>query len=301
MALFDSIINEVSQRFGLGDKAAPLLSELLSLMTNQQTEGLVGFVDRFRQAGLGDLVISWISRGGNQPLTENQLNNVLGVKTVNQIASKAGVSSALATSALAFLVPRVIDLLTPNGTIPTGIPPAVTAFLSGGGDARHTATETASAAGSGMMRWLPLALLVLLGILGYRYCTRPVVEPAQTGHPSPISPSINSSLSLANEGGKIKFNGVVPDERTRQTILDQFKAVFGEDNFAGDIKVDQHARPVTWLSKLGEILTAFKIPGAELRFDGDTIKVAGGIAADQKAVLVDKIKSLLGAGYDISV
>jgi len=50
----DLVMNEVQSRFGLSDtKASSLLSGLLSLIT-QQSGGVSGFIDRFRNAGLGD-------------------------------------------------------------------------------------------------------------------------------------------------------------------------------------------------------------------------------------------------------
>ncbi len=189
MALFDSIVNEVSQKFGLGDKAAPLLSALLPLMTNEQSGGLVGFVNRFKQAGLGDLVSSWISTGANQPLTENQLQSALGTDTVSRLASKAGVSIPLASTALAFMIPKVIDYLTPNGAVPSGIPSAVSSFLSGVGDAGHAAASAAAAGGSRLLRWLPLVLLALLAFLGYRYCNSPA-ENLQTAVTLPTATPI---------------------------------------------------------------------------------------------------------------
>ena len=173
MALFDSIISEAAQKFGLGSKAAPLLSETLKLMTDQQNGGLAGFIDRFRQAGLGDLASSWISTCANQPLSENQVQNVLGNNVISQLASKVGLSSSVAIPALAYMIPKVIDYLTPNGTVPTGIPSAVSSFLSGYDDLRRPVIEREErTGGSSFLRWLPLLLLIPLIILGYRYCNR---------------------------------------------------------------------------------------------------------------------------------
>jgi outer membrane protein OmpA-like peptidoglycan-associated protein/uncharacterized protein YidB (DUF937 family) len=305
MAILDSIVSEAASRFGLGDKAAPLVSGLLSMMTSEQSGGLMGFIDKFRQGGLGDLVSSWISTGDNRPITENQLERVLGANVINNLAAKAGISSSLASTALAFIVPRVINFLTPNGTVPTSIPASVTSFLSGVGGMRETAAAAASGGRSGLWKVLPLLLLAVVGLLGYRYCSAvPGTENASTAlsnvSPSPIIPSINSTLSLTNEAGKIKFSGVVPDEATKQKILDQLKAAFGEGSYIGDIRVDPSAKPITWLGNLGDALKAFNVPGAELSFDGDAIKVGGEIAADLKNKLLDSLKSIFGAGFDLS-
>jgi outer membrane protein OmpA-like peptidoglycan-associated protein/uncharacterized protein YidB (DUF937 family) len=303
MGILDTIISEAASKFGLGAKATPLVSALLSTMVSEQSGGLMGFIEKFRQAGLGDLISSWISTGDNRPISENQLESALGGNLLSNLASKAGLSNSLASTALTFLIPRIIDFLTPNGTVPTSIPASVTSFLSGASGAREAAAAAASG-GSGLWKILPLLLLAAVAFLGYRYCNAPSVEQASTAivtvSPTPVVPTINSTLSLINEAGKIKFSGIVPDEMTKQKVLDQLKATFGEGKFIGDIKVDPNAKPITWLGKLGDALKAFNVPGAELSFDGDAIKVGGEIAADLKARLLDGLKSIFGTGFNLS-
>ena len=78
MALFDTLIREVSQKFNLGGNAERLVIELLRAMNSPQTGGLGGFLDKFRKAGLGDMVASWVGRGENQALTPTQTEQALG-------------------------------------------------------------------------------------------------------------------------------------------------------------------------------------------------------------------------------
>ena len=60
MGTLDLVLNEVESRFGISDaKATNLLSGLLTFI-NQQGRGLAGLLDRFRQAGFGDWVSSWL-------------------------------------------------------------------------------------------------------------------------------------------------------------------------------------------------------------------------------------------------
>lgn len=66
MALFDTLIREVAEKFSLGGNAEKLVIELVRAMSSPQT-GLAGFLDKFRQAGLAELVQSWIGRGENLP------------------------------------------------------------------------------------------------------------------------------------------------------------------------------------------------------------------------------------------
>ena len=196
MAILDSLINEVGEKYGLGSKAVPLVSGLLSLITNEQTGGLAGFIDKFRQAGLGDLVSSWINRGANNPLTSSQLETVLGNNVVSQLASTIGIPSNSASSAMAFLVPKLIDMLTPDGVLPTSLPAWASPFLGGAGTSvRQAAGEAAASDGSLWRTLLPLAALALLAFLGFRYCnqapeqsTTAVITPTSTvAVPSPAA------------------------------------------------------------------------------------------------------------------
>ena len=131
MAIFDSIISEVAGKFGLGDKAGPLVGALLSMITSSEGGGLAGFISKFTGAGMGDLVNSWVSTGDSQPISENQLSSVLGNDAISGIADKVGIPSSLASSALAFLLPSVISKLTPDGIVPTSLPDTIMNYIGG--------------------------------------------------------------------------------------------------------------------------------------------------------------------------
>lgn len=194
MAILDSLISEVSDKFGLGSKGAPLLSGLLSLITNEQTGGLAGFLDQFRRAGLGDLVTSWISRGPSNPVTPSQFETALGSNVIERLASSVGISSNTASSALAFLTPKLIDMLTPDGVVPASLPGWVSTYLGGASAAARQVVGAAQGTGGTMWRTLlPLAALALLVFAGYRYCNR-TPEQASTlmgvATPSPTASSV---------------------------------------------------------------------------------------------------------------
>jgi uncharacterized protein YidB (DUF937 family)/outer membrane protein OmpA-like peptidoglycan-associated protein len=119
MALFDSIIGSAREKFGLSDEGSgSLVAALLALITDPRSGGFGGFIDRFRGAGLGSIVDSWISTGGNEPLTGNQVESALGADAVDGIATRAGVDRGTASAALGGIIPSVVDTLTPDGTIP---------------------------------------------------------------------------------------------------------------------------------------------------------------------------------------
>lgn len=151
MSLFDSIINEAAERFGLGNKAGSLISALLSLMTDQNRGGFAGFLDLFSKAGLGDLATSWISSGANAELSGEQVESALGEGTITDIANQAGVDPATAKSALAYLIPNVVDKLTPQGSVPDekDLLTRIGDFLSGiGGSIAGAAVGAAGAVGA---------------------------------------------------------------------------------------------------------------------------------------------------------
>jgi outer membrane protein OmpA-like peptidoglycan-associated protein/uncharacterized protein YidB (DUF937 family) len=325
MTILEPIINDVSEQFGLRGKAGPLMTALLTLVSNERTGGLQGFLDQFRRAGLGEIVSSWVSRGSNTPITTEQLERAIGSDTINRIASNVGVARAAAASALAYMIPRVVDLLTPEGVVPSRLPAWVNSYLSGATARPETVrgepirTEAVRppgeparrdyTGGSTFLRLLPFLALPLLGFLVYRAC-RP--EPEQMGYRAPATasptapagtqpqaPSLNSRLSLINSGGKIKYSGVVPDEQTKQNILNQLKSTFGEGNISGDISVDSRARAAAWPSGLSSALPNFKAPGSEVTFNGNSINVGGTMSENAKSDTVAKLKSVYGAGMNI--
>jgi uncharacterized protein YidB (DUF937 family) len=96
---------------------------VLSLLSSRDRsvgggDGLAGLVRQFQGAGLGDMISSWISQGPNPPISEQQVSSVLGDDVLGQFAGRAGLPSGQAGSALAALLPAVIDQLTPDGRLP---------------------------------------------------------------------------------------------------------------------------------------------------------------------------------------
>ena len=335
MTILEPIINEVSEQFGLRGKAGPTMNALLIIMSNERTGGLQGFLDQFRRAGLGETVSSWVSRGSNTPITTEQLERAIGSDTVNRVMSNVGVARAAGASALAYMIPRVVDLLTPEGVVPSRLPAWVNSYLSGvtarpepvrtepvrGEPVRGEPVRTeavrppsepvrrADTGGSTFLRLLPFLALPLLGFLVYRAC-RPEPEQMAYRPPATASPTapagtqpqaqvLNSRLSVINSGGRIQYSGVVPDEQTKQNVLNQLKSTFGEGNISGDIGVDSRARAAAWTSGLSSALPNFKAPGSEVTFDGNSINVGGTMSENAKSDTVAKLKSVYGAGLNI--
>src|SRR5262245_25506447 len=295
MTILEPIINEVSEQFGLRGKAGPLMTALLTLISNERTGGLQGFLDQFRRAGLGEIVSSWVSRGSNTPITTEQLERAIGSDTINRISSNVGIARAASASALAYIIPRVVDLLSPEGVVPSRMPAWVNSYLSGAAPRTEAVrtepvrteqvrteqvrppietTRRADTGGSTFLRLLPFLALPLLGFLVYRACSH---QPEQIGYRAPVTvsptpttqaqtqvPGVNSRLSVVNSGGKITYSGVVTDEQTKQNILSQLRSTYGAGNINGDINVDPRASSAAWTSNLASALPGIKTIGSEV-------------------------------------
>jgi uncharacterized protein YidB (DUF937 family) len=70
---------------------------------------------------LGDVVASWVGTGANLPISAEQISQVLGPDTLQQLARQfgGGAGGDLAGQ-LAQMLPQVVDQLTPNGQLPAG-------------------------------------------------------------------------------------------------------------------------------------------------------------------------------------
>jgi outer membrane protein OmpA-like peptidoglycan-associated protein/uncharacterized protein YidB (DUF937 family) len=178
MGTLDTILTEAGTQFGLSNsKASSLLSSLLSLI-NETPGGLAAFLDRFRKVGLGDSVSSWLGNAPPRPIADTALELALGHDRLDKIAARAGLSYSTVSSALGFMIPNVVQRLSPGGIVPTRLPADVLAYAGSATSAVAAgARETAYAASSAVRKtgvsawlWSILGLLALLALflIGYR-------------------------------------------------------------------------------------------------------------------------------------
>ncbi len=109
-----SFLGNLAQNIGGGQNN--LLPIILSVLQSRQG-GLSGLVNAFQQQGLGNVVQSWIGTGANQPISPDQVTQVLGHDQVQQVADEAGISHEEAKTGIAAMLPQIVDRLTPNGEL----------------------------------------------------------------------------------------------------------------------------------------------------------------------------------------
>lgn len=86
--------------------------------------GLQGVLNQLSSSGFGRQVNSWLGRGENQPITVDDLRNVLSNEQVKAIAAKFGVPVDQALAILAGQLPQAVDQASPDGELKTPPPAA---------------------------------------------------------------------------------------------------------------------------------------------------------------------------------
>ncbi|QTD46125.1 YidB family protein [Ottowia testudinis] len=193
--MFDVLIREAGARFGLGDKALPVAQMLLAYMTNRDTGGLAGFLEKFKAANLGPIIQSWLGGGPSaQPISNSQVETVLGGSggLLSLITSRLAVNRDNVTSAIGYLLPAIVGRLTPGGSVPAALPPEVTSLAAAGQSllaAPSMAAAAAPAAGGGMMKWLPWVVVAAAALIGLSYCGKPKTTPDVGVPPAASAPA----------------------------------------------------------------------------------------------------------------
>lgn len=104
---------------GMAAQNPQLVQAVMSLLSNDgPVGGLPGLLARFQQAGLGDVIASWLGNGANQAISGEQLSQVLGSGPLSQIASQLGMGTGAAAGTLAQVLPGLVDQLSPGGKAP---------------------------------------------------------------------------------------------------------------------------------------------------------------------------------------
>lgn len=256
--MLETLIREVSARLGLGDQARPLIQMLVAYIANPATGGLSGFLDKFRSAGLGELVQSWLGSATTpQAPSASQLDTVLGAGDglLNKVSTRLGLPYDKVSTAVAALLPMLVSRMTPGGTVPNVLPTEFTDIARDGQSllgmgkeaaarvtaaAGATAAPVAAATGGGLGKWLPWLIAALVVIFGISYCAKgkqpaeaPAGAPAPAAVPAPAAPepvpapapaaAAPASDSFTAPEGAGVLDGVVQDMPLLRVFFDSGK------------------------------------------------------------------------------
>lgn len=118
MDFLDAVKSVLDSGKGEGSGKTDILSIVTGLIGGQGGAGLSGIVKQFTEKGLGDVVSSWVGKGENAPVSPEEVKNVFGDDSIDEIASKTGLDKKEVTGQLSDILPQVVDKLTPDGKIP---------------------------------------------------------------------------------------------------------------------------------------------------------------------------------------
>lgn len=289
--MFDRLIKSVVARFNLETAAVvTILQGILQLLTDDRVGGVNEFTARFRQAGFDGIADSWIGRGTNQLLTVPQLRMAIDKETIEEIADATGLGRGALPPILAYLIPLLVDQISPNGKLPTtaALRERTQGFRRMAPASVQVATRRSMTNGGHPV----LRRLALLAPI-------PVLAVAAWFFLAP-SASLDPILAVNNEGEEVTFTGHVKDEAARATIIDALNSTFGEMRVKGDVSVDGEVREANWIPRVGVLLSALDTPGAEFTLTGDSARVGGWLTEADRASVAQRVRGALGERVAVS-
>jgi uncharacterized protein YidB (DUF937 family) len=115
MGLLDSLGSVVQDV--MAGKQIDLLGVAEQALSN--AGGVNGILGQLQQAGLGDQVSSWISKGQNLPISAEQISSALSHPQLQSLASSFGVDLEQVPALLAQHLPAAVDAASPDGVLPS--------------------------------------------------------------------------------------------------------------------------------------------------------------------------------------
>lgn len=315
--MLDTLIHQAAQR-GMGNQAGRFVGLLADSLVNTRTGGFAGLTKRFEDAGLGDLLQSWIgAHPADHVLHPDQFSAGFGQQESNRIAQLLGVTPGAVNMAGAETLPRLVALITTDGRYPIpGTLPAPLAALIGESEIPPQTRRE----GLGWVFWLILALLIALFIMAISQC-RPALLAQQTPptSPAPVTQNVPAPVveetavqepvqpapepaqfQLANQDGHITVHGRLASEADKQRLWDALNAQFGASNLSGNIQVEPQTLPADWLDRLIAALPKLNASGLKIGFDGDELSIdTSALPEDKRFDISQQLRTLFN-GYSIS-
>lgn len=98
-----------------GGMLAMLLPLIASFLRNG---GLNKILSGLQQQGMSSKAASWVGTDANEAVTGAELSQILGADEIDAIAQQLGISPEQAADAVAEVLPRVVDQVSPQGELP---------------------------------------------------------------------------------------------------------------------------------------------------------------------------------------
>ncbi len=319
MTLFNEIVTETAESFGLGNKAGALVAETVRLMFNPAKGGLQGFFDRLDEAGLGDLTRSWReAKAAPKPLDGKQLEAVFGTAAIADVGKQLGMANARIRTAMAFVVPLLARYFAADGALPKEMPSAIQTFLQSeqarvftpkGKPVNRNRTEPTPNIG---MWTLGVAVLLVTAVFtGYQILKGNEPGPAEQAQPSappmastPTQPPADADagkpvarLIIRNDGGRFDYSGEVSDNGLKGHITEQLLTFFGQARLNGNLTLNPQLGIPPWFAKLDRVLPQLNVPGIDLHLEGNSVSLGGWLSDQDRDSVMNSLKTAMGPGF----
>jgi uncharacterized protein YidB (DUF937 family) len=93
------VLEDIADKFGAGDALRQVL-------------------ERFRNAGSGDTVDSWVKQGPSKPIQPHEVEAAIDAETLDALSEQTGLSREELLRRLANELPDAVDRMTPEGRLP---------------------------------------------------------------------------------------------------------------------------------------------------------------------------------------
>jgi len=122
MGILDSVLASSAFKQVIGQvEAAAVPIVLHEVLGNANQGGITTILDKLRQAGLGNVVDSWLGPGGNIQITPAQLQAALSNEQGEDLHQLVGIPADQLMQILAQQLPNAVDHASPQGSIPKGM------------------------------------------------------------------------------------------------------------------------------------------------------------------------------------
>ncbi|QND60616.1 YidB family protein [Mesorhizobium huakuii] len=111
-------IGDLIRGAGNTDPNNPQGGLLDQVSKNVSGTGFGDILDRFRNAGAGSKVDSWVSSGPNQPIEPKDVETAIDEDTLTSLSMQTGLSRDELIARITKDLPEAVDKLTPRGELP---------------------------------------------------------------------------------------------------------------------------------------------------------------------------------------
>jgi len=114
---------------------------------------------------------------------------------------------------------------------------------------------------------------------------------------APESLAPGSKLVIRSYGNQIEYLAFVNSPEVRTQLMEKLQRSFGAPRLVGDVVVDATRAEPLWMAQLDRLLPLVSVPGLDVRLEGNTVRVGGWLAEEDRTSVLNSLMSALGSSY----